>query len=129
MHIEHVALWTNDLDRLRRFYETYFGGVAGPRYSNPAKGFASYFLTFDTSARLELMSRPELDPAGPERAQIGAGYVHLAMSVGSEAAVDTITRRLRADGFPIVGEPRRTGDGYYESVVADPDGNLIEITV
>jgi lactoylglutathione lyase len=23
--------------------------------------------------------------------------------------------------------PRRTGDGYYESVVVDPDGNRIEI--
>ena len=24
-------------------------------------------------------------------------------------------------------EPRRTGDGYYESVIIDPDGNRIEI--
>ncbi|MDF1511602.1 glyoxalase/bleomycin resistance/extradiol dioxygenase family protein, partial [Robertmurraya sp. DFI.2.37] len=25
--------------------------------------------------------------------------------------------------------PRVTGDGYYESVVEDPEGNLIELTV
>ena len=29
----------------------------------------------------------------------------------------------------IEGEPRTTGDGYYESVVLDPEGNRIEITV
>jgi hypothetical protein len=29
--------------------------------------------------------------------------------------------------FRIVGGPRRSGDGYYESVVIDPDGNRIEI--
>jgi lactoylglutathione lyase len=43
--------------------------------------------------------------------------------------VDTLTERLRADGYRVVGEPRTTGDGYYESVVLDLDGNRIEITV
>jgi hypothetical protein len=28
----------------------------------------------------------------------------------------------------ILDGPRRTGDGYYESVTLDPDGNRIEIT-
>ena len=57
------------------------------------------------------------------------GYIHLAISVGSEQAVDSLTARLRQDGYRVVGEPRRTGDGYYESVVLDPDGNRVEITV
>ena len=48
---------------------------------------------------------------------------------GSEAEVDALTTRLRNDGYRILDGPRRTGDGYYESTVLDPDGNRIEITV
>jgi lactoylglutathione lyase len=57
------------------------------------------------------------------------GLTHIAISVGSEQLVDALTQRLKDDGFPILDGPRRTGDGYYESVTLDPDGNRIEITV
>ncbi len=56
------------------------------------------------------------------------GLIHFALSTGSEEAVDNLTRTLKDDGFEVVDGPRRTGDGYYESVVLDPDGNRIEIT-
>jgi lactoylglutathione lyase len=126
MTIEHVALWTADLERARRFYEAYFGATAGARYQNPTKAFTSYFLRFASGARLELMHRPDLLPA---RAVPAVGYAHLAFATGSRAAVDSLTERLRAAGHPVLGEPRTTGDGYYESVVADPDGNAVEITI
>jgi lactoylglutathione lyase len=127
MTIEHVALWTADLEQTRRFYEAYFGATAGARYHNPAKDFTSYFLRFASGARLELMHRPDL-LAPAARAVPAVGYAHLAFATGSRAAVDSLTERLRADGHLVLGEPRTTGDGYYESVVADPDGNLVEIT-
>ncbi len=57
------------------------------------------------------------------------GYIHLALAVGSQAEVDALTERLRADGFRALDGPPWTGDGYYESVVLDPDGNRIEITI
>ena len=57
------------------------------------------------------------------------GFAHFAVSVGSEEAVRAFTNQLRECGIPVVGEPRWTGDGCFESVVADPDGNLIEITI
>ena len=57
------------------------------------------------------------------------GLTHFALSVGSKQRVDELTEALRRDGYSIVGEPRTTGDGYYESVVLDPEGNRIEITV
>jgi lactoylglutathione lyase len=127
MRIEHLALWTADLERLRAFYERYFGAQAGARYENPAKQFSSYFMRFGGGgARVEIMHRPALRDA-PE--QPARGYAHLAMSVGSEAAVDALATQLRADGYPVIDGPRRTGDGYYEAVVLDPDGNRIEITV
>jgi lactoylglutathione lyase len=120
-------LWTSDLERLRAFYGRYFGAQAGTRYENPAKQFSSYFLSFgDGGARVEIMQRPALHEA-PE--QPARGYAHVAISLGSEAAVDALAARLRADGYSVIDGPRRTGDGYYEAVVLDPDGNRIEITV
>lgn len=126
MHIDHVALWTRDLERSRTFYEAYFGGVANGRYTNSAKGFASYFCTFENGSRLELMQMPGIVD-GPAAEAIG--WAHIAMATGSRDHVDTLTERLRADGYTIASEPRVTGDGYYESVVLDPDGNRVEITV
>jgi len=128
MRIEHVALWTSDLDRCADFYCRYFGANAGTRYVNAAKGFESVFLSFESGARLEVMKTTTLDPIVLEPGAQRMGLTHLAISVGSETAVDTLTARLKADGFAVIDGPRRTGDGYYESVVLDPDGNRIEVT-
>ena len=56
------------------------------------------------------------------------GLTHFAISVGSKEKVDLLTEIVRKNGFNVIGEPRTTGDGYYESVIADPEGNLIELT-
>jgi len=127
MRIEHVAVWTPDLERLVAFYAKHFGATAGPKYTNPRTGFESYFLSFVSGARLELMRSPSV--TGGEPGQSRFGYAHFAISVGSEGEVDRLTEQFRAEGVPIVDGPRRTGDGYYESVILDPDGNRIEITV
>ena len=129
MRIEHVALWTHDLERLKRFYERYFGATSGDRYENPRKRFQSYFLSFESGARLELMQHPDLGSRSDGSEGRSVGWAHLAVSVGSEARVSELTDELRAAGCPIIDGPRRTGDGYFESVVLDPDGNRLEITV
>ena len=135
MHIEHAALWTKDLQRLVAFYVEFFGAVPGERYFNPRRQFTSYFLSFSSGARLEVMSASTLEPspvgALPDGAPAGTvgGWAHVAFATGSEAQVDALTARLRAAGYPVLDGPRRTGDGYYESVVLDPDGNRVEITV
>ena len=127
MRIEHAALWTRDLERLRAFYERHFDARAGARYASATRsGFVSCFLSFPSGgARLELMALPELQdaPAAPT-----VGYAHLALSVGSREAVDALAARLREAGVRISSGPRVTGDGYYEAVVEDPDGNALEIT-
>ena len=128
--IEHFAVWTQDLERLKAFYVNYFDAVSGDRYYNPKKQFASYFLRFSSGPRLEIMTKPGiLSAQKPEATNEFWGYAHLAFSLGSELAVDEMTQRLKTDGFLVVDGPRRTGDGYYESVILDPDGNRIEITV
>jgi lactoylglutathione lyase len=128
VRIEHIALWTPDLERCKQFYVRYFGAVAGAPYRNPAKGFESVFLSFEGGARIEIMTTTALTPVALEPGAQRMGLTHLAISIGSEAQVDALTRRLRIDGYPVLDGPRRTGDGYYESVVLDPDGNRIEIT-
>lgn len=126
MRIEHIALYVDDLERARDFFSKYFGAVSNDLYHNSKTGFSSYFLSFEDGARLELMHRPEISesPRAAER-----GYAHMAFSTGSRESVISLTERLRADGLRIVSEPRVTGDGYFESCVEDPEGDLIEITV
>ena len=127
MRLEHVAVWTRDLERLRAFYERYFDARAGAQYRSATHpGFTSYFLTFpEGGGRLELMSVPDVAAAPPAPV---AGYAHLALTVGSTAAVEALTARMRADGVRVLSGPRWTGDGYFEAVVEDPDGNAVEIT-
>jgi len=126
MRIAHVAVWTMDLERLRAFYERHLGAKAGVPYVNAAKEFRSYFLEFEGGARVELMAK------GTVEAGVGAGervgYAHVAFSLGSRDAVVALTDSLRDAGVPVVDGPRVTGDGYFESVVLDPDGNRIELT-
>ena len=127
LRIEHVALYTSDLEAARTFFERYFHATAGPLYHNPAKQFRSYFLTFPGGGtRLEIMTRPALLPSASADS---LGYAHIALSVGSRQSVDALTERLRRDGYAVLSGPRTTGDGYYESVITALDGLAIEITV
>jgi lactoylglutathione lyase len=127
--LEHAAIWTHDIERLQAFYQAYFEANAGAKYVNLRKGFESIVLTFDSCARLKLMRIPTLAERRDDTGEPQTGYAHLAFSIGSEQAVDALTTRLRAEGHRVLDGPRRTGDGYYESVVLDPDSNRIEITV
>ncbi|HAJ34314.1 MAG TPA: glyoxalase [Chloroflexi bacterium] len=128
MHLEHAAIWTPDLERLKTFYVKHFGATPSARYVNEKRGFASYFLSFDSGTRLEIMTIVGLSAASAAAAPV-AGYAHLAFALGSTARVDGMTAELAAAGCTVLSAPRWTGDGYYESVVLDPDGNQIELTV
>lgn len=125
MKIAHAAMYVADLERARAFFETYFGGQAGKKYHNPRTGFSSYFIAFEEGAKLELMHRAEIREAAGGNC---LGYAHLSFSTGSREAVDALAGRLSAAGYRVADGPRTTGDGYYECVILDAEGNRIELT-
>ena len=128
MRIEHVALWVRDLEGMRAFYLKYFDTTSGEKYVNSAKQFTAYFILFgEGKTRLELMTRPDITAVGGKRG-FTMGLAHFTISVGGKDRVNALTERLRQDNYTIFGEPRTTGDGYYESVVLDPEGNYLEIS-
>ncbi|WP_029504312.1 VOC family protein [Lachnoclostridium phytofermentans] len=124
--LAHIGIYTKDLERLRAFYESYFGMTSNEKYQSKRNlGFESYFLSFGEGTRIELMT---LDELAESNDLLANGIHHIAISVGNRKKVDELVLRLRGDGYSIMSEPRVTGDHYYEAVVKDPDGNLIEIT-
>lgn len=127
MRIEHIAMYVNDLEKTKIFFEKYFEAKSNDGYHNIKSDFRSYFLSFDNGARLEIMNKPALsdDEKGIQR----TGYIHLAFSVGSKEKVNELTVRMKEDGYKVMSGPRTTGDGYYESCIIGIENNLIEITV
>jgi len=127
MKIEHLAIWVEDLEVMREFYLRYFDTSCGSRYENATKKFYSYFIIFnEAGSRIELMHRPDIADNDGRRG-FSRGLAHVAITVGNENKVNAMIGQLRADGFEIIGEPRVTGDGYYEGVFLDPEGNVIEL--
>ncbi len=128
MRVEHIAIWAEDIELLRDFYMKFFNVACGTKYANHTKNFTSYFLFFgEGKTRIELMHVPDIKNTASRGNS--KGLAHFAISVGSREMVDELTERLRTDGYTILSEPRTTGDGYYESAIADPEGNYVEITV
>lgn len=127
MKIDHIAMYVNDLEAAKQFFECYFDAAANNLYHNEKTGFHSYFLTFSDGAGLEIMNKPNLEDVAKTLQR--TGYIHLAFSVGSKEKVDSLTAQLKEDGYEVISGPRTTGDGYYESCIVAIEGNQIEITV
>lgn len=125
MNIEHVAIYVNNLEVEKDFFVNYFGAKASERYTNFRNDFSSYFLVFDNGSRFEIMHRSSM--IDPKKAKYRSGYHHVALNVGSKKNVDELTQQMEDDGVYVVTAPRQTGDGYYASVVTDPEGNEIEL--
>jgi len=126
MKIEHIAIYLNDLEKGKYFFEQFFGAKSNDGYHNPKTDFYSYFLTFDDGSRLEIMKKPGIEPKSDA---VTMGYAHMAFSVGSKEKVDSLTQELKAAGYEVISGPRTTGDGYYESCICGFEGITLEITV
>lgn len=124
MKLHHIAIWTFRLEELKEFYVRFLGGKSNEKYVNPKKGFESYFISFGEGPSLELMSRPDVQNTVVEENRVG--LTHLAFTFPGQEEVLRFTEEMRSEGYTIAGEPRTSGDGYFESVILDPDGNRIE---
>ncbi len=127
MKIEHIAMYVNDLEGTKKFFEQYMGAKSNNMYHNEKTGFKSYFLTFEDGARLEIMNKPDMDDV--DKSFQRTGFIHIAFSVGSKEKVNLLTAQMKKDGYEVISGPRTTGDGYYESLIVAIEGNQIEITV
>jgi lactoylglutathione lyase len=124
MHIDHIAVWTGNIEIEKNFFLKYFECTVNEKYFNPGKQFSSYFITFAGGARIELMSRADIIS---RRAGETLGTAHIALNAGSREKVDRLTKIIERDGYMVISKPRVTGDGYYESAILDPENNIIEI--
>jgi lactoylglutathione lyase len=126
MKLAHVALWTRDLDAAAAFWQNYFDAEVGEEYHSKRRvGFVSRFVRLPGSdGEIEIMSGPWIEESQYSEM---VGWDHIAVSLGDAAAVDALASRCKDDGILISG-PRTTGDGYYEAVIAMPDGTRVEIT-
>ena len=128
MKIEHLAIWVDDLETMKAFYLKYFDTNSGEKYTNEKNQYAAYFIYFgEDKTRLELMNKPNIASSIGQRG-FSKGIAHFTISVGGKEKVNELTELLRMDGYIIFSEPRTTGDGYYESVVLDPEGNYLEVS-
>jgi lactoylglutathione lyase len=125
--IEHIALWVDDIDSICNFYARYFGAAIGNQYVNSTKGFTSRFLSFASGARIEVMHTTQLTPARLDAGAQRMGLTHFAVQLESPHAVDNMVNAMRVAGVTVIDGPRHTGDGYYEAVVLDPEGNRVEL--
>ncbi|TAE18415.1 MAG: glyoxalase [Bacteroidetes bacterium] len=129
MIIEHIAIWTNQLEAMRDYYVRFFGGKPNEKYTNPTTGFESFFLTFESGARLELMRKPRLPDNQNDTIEAQhLGIIHIAFALQTKAEVDAKAGELQSAGYRILRAPRTTGDGYYEFETLDPDNNRLEVT-
>ena len=122
MRVHHVAFWTRQIVVLEDFYTRHLGGKVLFRHT--IADFRCTLMSLDDSVKIELMTRTNLGAADiTER----VGYSHLSLEVDSKARVDELTEIFRTAGIPIEKDKEQYDDGFYESSIRDPDGNIIEI--
>jgi lactoylglutathione lyase len=129
MTIDHIAIWTTQLEKMKDYYVRHFNGRANKKYRNNENQYESYFVSFDLGSRIELMQKPGI----PENLNDTVekqylGIIHLAFGVENMDLVNQKLKELAGDGYIILRGPRKTGDGYWEFETLDPDNNRIEVS-
>lgn len=127
MIIHHVAIWVNDLEKVKNYYIKYFGAQSNEKYMNPTTGMSSYFLSFGSGCQIEIMHRANIPDNLNDTVKQHKGYIHICLFVDSVEEVESKAQELKTGGYEILRGPRRTGDGYYEFETLDPEGNRLEV--
>lgn len=123
MKIDHVAMYVNDLEAEKDFFVKYFNATASSKYTTFRGDFSNYLLRWSDGSRLEIMTDTSADA---KKASYRTGINRFYFLADDRKEVDDIMNKLAADGV-IVEIPRENAEGYYESVVVDPEGNEIVV--
>ncbi|MBV8951569.1 MAG: VOC family protein [Actinobacteria bacterium] len=128
--VNHVAILTNDTERLHAFYRDVFDApVSLDREENP--GVRLSFVDVGPNTQLNVFEVADNDEARRQTPMFGRGRIdHLGLQAASQEAFDTIRRRLidrgATDGFvtdfgPVLSLFFRDPDGLEGEVcVANP---------
>jgi lactoylglutathione lyase len=112
MKLNHVNLTVTDVIAARDFLMTYFdledmGGNAGMSFLSDGDGFV---LTLMKAGKSDNVTYP--------------GSFHIGFFIDSDAKVDEINQRLKADGFDVAPPERHHAYGFY---VNAPGGFTVEL--
>ena len=111
--MDHLAIPVRDVERSRRFYETYFGFGA-----RPARRYDDDVLMLYNANGFALALGPTPDPI------VRPDWLHFGVGLPDRDAVRALRDRLAGDGVELVEE---WGQPEYVSVKCrDPDGYIVE---
>jgi len=127
MIIDHLAIWTDNLEKIKEYYINFFDATVNDKYTNPQTGFSSYFLSFADGARIEIMHRQDIPENNNDTIKQYKGIIHFAFLVDTAKEVNDKAKQLADAGYTILRGPRITGDGYYEFETIDPENNRLEV--
>lgn len=123
--LTHVALHVRDVEASRVFYESYCDlSVVHARAAQGGE-HTVYWLAARGQERDFVIV---ILPGGFRSKQREGDFSHLGIALGSEAAVEAVAERARAEGilaWPVQREPYPVGTycGVY-----DPDGAVVEFS-
>ena len=84
MTLDHVGIWTNSLEKLKDYYVRYFNCRASKKYINKETHFESYFLAFESGAKIEIMTKPGIPENLNDRiVKQHQGIIHIAFGMES----------------------------------------------
>lgn len=119
-----IGLFVKDLNRMVRFYNEIVGIDIQWDGQGPYAEFKHDGIRFAMYERSELSGLLGQEPSYPAGIN---GTFELALNVGDPANVDTAFARLIAAEATEVYAPRNEPWKMRSAMIADPEGNLIEI--
>jgi lactoylglutathione lyase len=119
-----IGIFVKDLAQMVRFYHEIIGIDIEWDGNGPYAEFTHEGIRFAMFERKELPALLGKEPSYPDGIN---GTFELALNVGDPTNVDETYNRLVAAGAQPVYAPRDEPWKMRSSMIADPEGNLIEI--
>lgn len=127
--LNHIAIWCQDIIRMKLFYEYLFCVSKVKKYENKKIGYVSYILTLSDKTEIQLMSMDSIQVPMEDVYTPSIGLAYLAFSVGSGEKVKELTNKLVSDGYELLLDAPPRDDGIPESIILDPEGNQLKIMI